>query len=69
MKNRKSIMVPDILARKGGQKLVMLTAYDCTMASLLDSQADILLVGDTLGCVVQGAYAGLVGVVHALRQV
>jgi 3-methyl-2-oxobutanoate hydroxymethyltransferase len=40
---------------KHEKKLVMLTAYDHTMASLLDGHADILLVGDTLGCVVQGA--------------
>lgn len=46
--------VPKLLATKGLKKLVMLTAYDYTMAALLDPHADILLVGDTLGCVVQG---------------
>lgn len=38
-----------------GPKLAMLTAYDATMARLLDDGgADILLVGDSLGMVVQG---------------
>ncbi|TQV84777.1 3-methyl-2-oxobutanoate hydroxymethyltransferase [Exilibacterium tricleocarpae] len=54
MQQFKPIRVPDIVGRKGGRKIVMLTAYDFTMATLLDSHADILLVGDTLGCVVQG---------------
>ncbi len=47
-------MVPDVVKRKGTEKLVMLTAYDFTMARLLDEQVDMLLVGDSLGCVVQG---------------
>jgi len=46
--------VPKLVAQKNEQKIVMLTAYDKTMASLLDDQADVLLVGDSLGCVVQG---------------
>lgn len=38
-----------------GQKITMLTAYDYTFASLMDqSGIDILLVGDSLGMVVQG---------------
>jgi 3-methyl-2-oxobutanoate hydroxymethyltransferase len=50
------ITVPAVRARKGqGPKLAMLTAYDATMARLLDEGgADILLVGDSLGMVVQG---------------
>ncbi len=47
--------VPKVLAMKNESKLVMLTAYDHTMARLLDDHADILLVGDSLGCVVQGS--------------
>jgi 3-methyl-2-oxobutanoate hydroxymethyltransferase len=41
---------------KGKQeKIVMLTAYDFTMAQLLDEAGvDVLLVGDSLGMVVQG---------------
>lgn len=54
MQQIRAMRVPDIIDRKAGGKLVMLTAYDFTMARLLDRHADILLVGDTLGCVVQG---------------
>lgn len=50
------ITVPDLLARKRtGPKIAMLTAYDATVARLLDEGgADMLLVGDSLGMVVQG---------------
>lgn len=43
-------------SRKGsGDKIVALTAYDATMARLLDlGGADVLMVGDSLGMVVQG---------------
>ena len=54
MPQNRPIRIPDIVSRKGGPRIVMLTAYDFTMARLLDNHADILLVGDTLGCVVQG---------------
>ena len=38
-----------------GEKITMITAYDATFARLLDEAgADILLVGDSLGMVVQG---------------
>ncbi len=38
-----------------GEKISMITAYDATFARLLDEAgADILLVGDSLGMVVQG---------------
>ncbi len=41
--------------KERGEKITMLTAYDATFAQLLDeSQIDILLVGDSLGMVVQG---------------
>jgi len=51
----KKVTVPDIRARKGGLPLAMVTAYDFTMARLLDEGgADMLLVGDSLGMVVQG---------------
>ncbi len=43
-----------IRARKGGEKIVAVTAYDCTFARLLDPFCDVLLVGDSLGMVVQG---------------
>lgn len=50
------VTVPELRARKAaGPKIAMLTAYDATMARLLDQGgADILLVGDSLGMVVQG---------------
>lgn len=51
---QEKMTVPKLQAMKSKRKLVMLTAYDHTMACLLDPHADILLVGDTLGCVVQG---------------
>ncbi len=46
--------VPDIIARKGGEKIVVLTAYTARMAELLDAQCDILMVGDSLGMVIYG---------------
>jgi len=50
------VTVPEILSSKGsGRRLTMVTAYDCTFASLIDrAGVDILLVGDSLGMVVQG---------------
>ncbi|KEZ16869.1 3-methyl-2-oxobutanoate hydroxymethyltransferase [Sphingobium sp. WW5] len=45
---------PSLLRRKGGDKIVCLTAYTAPMAQLLDSYCDILLVGDSLGMVVHG---------------
>jgi 3-methyl-2-oxobutanoate hydroxymethyltransferase len=50
------VTVPDFLAaRSRGVRLTMLTAYDYTMARLLDAAGvDGLLVGDSLGMVVQG---------------
>jgi 3-methyl-2-oxobutanoate hydroxymethyltransferase len=52
---RKKVTAPAIRGRKGGEPLAMVTAYDYTMARLLDdAEVDILLVGDSLGMVVQG---------------
>src|SRR5262245_3020360 len=50
------VTVPDFLAAKArGTRLTMLTAYDYTMARILDAAGvDGLLVGDSLGMVVQG---------------
>ncbi len=52
----KKITVPMLRERKGkGPKISMLTAYDATMARLFDEAGiDVLLVGDSLGMVVQG---------------
>ncbi|MFP3984057.1 MAG: 3-methyl-2-oxobutanoate hydroxymethyltransferase [Desulfurivibrionaceae bacterium] len=47
--------VKDIVGRKGGEKLVMLTAYDAATSSLVDQDGvDIILVGDSLGNVALG---------------
>jgi 3-methyl-2-oxobutanoate hydroxymethyltransferase len=41
--------------KSAGQKICMITAYDATFARLFDEAgADVLLVGDSLGMVVQG---------------
>src|SRR5262249_52842774 len=50
------LTVPQISSMKAkGEKLAMVTAYDYTFARLFDAAgADILLVGDSLGMVVQG---------------
>ena len=57
----KRLTVPAIRARKetigggkGGDPLVMLTAYTVRTAQLLDPHCDMLLVGDSLGQVVYG---------------
>ena len=40
---------------EAGEKLVMLTCYDASFARVLDAAGvDVLLVGDSLGMVVQG---------------
>ncbi len=53
---RRAMTVPDFLAAKArGVRLTMLTAYDYTMARLLDEAGiDAVLVGDSLGMVMQG---------------
>ncbi len=53
---RKPVTVPDILARKrDGVPIVMVTAYDSTFARLVDAcDIDMVLVGDSLGMVMQG---------------
>ena len=39
---------------KGQRKLAMLTAYDATVARLMDDHVDAVLVGDSLGMVMLG---------------
>ena len=48
------LAAPDIRARKGGEPIVCLTAYDAPTAALLDDHCDLLLVGDSVGMVVHG---------------
>ena len=50
----KRLTVRDICARKGGDPVVVLTAYTAPMAGLLDPHVDVLLVGDSLGMVLYG---------------
>jgi 3-methyl-2-oxobutanoate hydroxymethyltransferase len=51
----KKLTIPDIIKRKGGEKLTVLTAYDASFARLLEAAGiDMLLVGDSLGNVLLG---------------
>ena len=50
----KRLTVPRIRQRKGGEPLVMLTAYTVRMAQIMDPHCDMLLVGDSLGQVIYG---------------
>lgn len=53
---RKKVTVPNLRQRKHkGPKIAAVTAYDATMARLLDEAGvDVILIGDSLGMVVQG---------------
>lgn len=57
-KGGSKVTVPDLRARKSrerGEKIAMVTAYDFTMARLVDEAGvDMVLVGDSLGMIVQG---------------
>jgi 3-methyl-2-oxobutanoate hydroxymethyltransferase len=51
----RKITAPDLRARKSGERIVMVTAYDFTSARCFDmAGVDALLVGDSLGMIVQG---------------
>jgi 3-methyl-2-oxobutanoate hydroxymethyltransferase len=50
----KRLTVPKLQGMKGGEPIVMLTAYTARMAQLLDPHCDLLLVGDSLGQVIYG---------------
>jgi 3-methyl-2-oxobutanoate hydroxymethyltransferase len=54
--SRPKVTVPKLQAmREAGEKIVMLTAYDASFASLSDrAGVDVLLIGDSLGNVLQG---------------
>jgi 3-methyl-2-oxobutanoate hydroxymethyltransferase len=50
------VRIPDLLdMKRNARKITMLTAYDATMAGIVDSAGiDVLLVGDSLGMVILG---------------
>ncbi|KVH75335.1 3-methyl-2-oxobutanoate hydroxymethyltransferase [Burkholderia cepacia] len=54
--SRPAVTVPKLQAmRVAGEKIAMLTCYDASFAALLDrSGVDVLLIGDSLGNVLQG---------------
>ena len=54
--SRAKMTVPDVVRTKAaGRRISMLTAYDASFARILDEcGVDILLVGDSLGMVIQG---------------
>ena len=54
--SNKPITLPELLRMKNeGEKIAMLTAYDASFAALVDRcGVDVVLVGDSLGNVIQG---------------
>ena len=50
----RAVTPPEVLARKGGEPLVCLTAYTTPVAKLVDPHCDIVLVGDSVGMVLHG---------------
>ena len=54
--SNKPITLPELLRmKKGGEKIAMLTGYDASFAALEDRcGVDVILVGDSLGNVIQG---------------
>lgn len=48
------VSIPELVARKGKEPIVCLTAYTTPMAQALDAHVDVLLVGDSLGMVLYG---------------
>lgn len=53
-KKLKRLSTTQIMARKGKEPIVALTAYTAPMARIMDKHADILLVGDSVGMVLHG---------------
>ena len=56
MNERKKVTVPDLGRwRESGRRISMITAYDAMFARIVDeAEVDVILVGDSLGMVVQG---------------
>lgn len=55
---RNSILTLQALKKKQ-QKIVMVTAYDAWMAKLVEDAVDCILIGDSLGMVIQGGNSTL----------
>ncbi len=53
-KRMKRISAPELLARKGGEPIVSLTAYSAPVASFIDPYIDVFIVGDSVGMVLYG---------------
>lgn len=74
MTKTESVTVPSVAARKGGERLTMLTAYDYSLARLADAAGvDMVLVGDSLAMVGLGQRdtlaVGLDAMIHHTRAV
>ncbi|MBI3019332.1 MAG: 3-methyl-2-oxobutanoate hydroxymethyltransferase [Deltaproteobacteria bacterium] len=51
----KRLTILDLQKKKDQkEKIVAVTAYDATFSSLVDAEVDVVLVGDSLGMVIQG---------------
>lgn len=53
-KRTSRVSIPELRARKGGEPIVMLTAYTTPIARILDAHCDALLIGDSVGMVLHG---------------
>lgn len=52
---KRSVTIRDIMDKKGSQRIVMVTAYDATMARIVDAaDVDVILVGDSASNVMAG---------------
>jgi len=57
---RGTVSIPDLIARKGTEKIAVLTAYDAPSARILDAAGiDVLLVGDSAEMAVYGGSSTL----------
>jgi len=61
------VTAPQITARKGGEPVVCLTAYDAPTAAIMDEHCDLILVGDSVGMVVHGCTDKPLCAVHIKR--
>jgi 3-methyl-2-oxobutanoate hydroxymethyltransferase len=66
---RKPMTLPRLLAmRAAGERIAMLTCYDASLAALCDrAGVDVLLVGDSLGMVIQGEASTLPVTLEQMR--